>query len=174
MPGYLHFTAPHLVGFEVALGLSRMDWVPTWVDLVPGTVPNCVLFFAVISTFSDLASSSQLSADLKLASTARWLHSWYLLDSTASPRTLVKAASSISDNDSNQISRSSVCSSDSGFTGLFSTDTLHGHPLGVSVSDASETLRRWLFVIIAMGSAVLLLSASRIFMYFGSLLRIYL
>jgi hypothetical protein len=79
------------------------------------------------------------------------------------PRILVKVVSSISDDDSNQIFRSSVCFSDSNFTNSISTDALRNHHPGVSVCDASATLRRRLFVLFAMGVVVLLFSSSRTF-----------
>jgi hypothetical protein len=56
-----------------------MERIPSWVDLVPGIVPDCLPFFAAISTYSAFVSPSQQSSALELIFLARWLRSFYQL-----------------------------------------------------------------------------------------------
>jgi hypothetical protein len=121
--------APVLLGVEVDSIESFVDRTLPLVDLISRMISPRLSLPANISAAPALAlaSSSEQSRALELASSIRWFRSWYGFDITAIPweaGILVQANSSISGDDYKHIFRSSVCFFNNSFTGPLSTDAL--------------------------------------------------
>ena len=93
-----HAADPDLAGTEVDSRTAPIDRTSLWVDLVSGAVFHLLFTPAASSDFTDFAwppASSPLQQPrvLVIFSGVRWLLSWCLLDSVASPGTQVQASS---------------------------------------------------------------------------------